>query len=146
MRSYGNMEQWTDGYPSADTIAADIAADQCFVGIDNSGKIRFVFTLIFGPDPTYSVIYDGAWPSDEPYATLHRVASDGSLNRVLERCVSFALTRISHLRIDTHKDNRPMLRAIERCGFQRCGVIHLADGSPREAFALCSREAFTFSA
>ena len=41
---------------------------------------------------------------------------------------------IGHLRIDTHADNEPMLNAVKRYGFKHCGVIYVADGSPREAF------------
>lgn len=138
MRANGNLTQWTGGYPSSDIIARDIDRGQCFVGVDERREIRFVFTLIPGEDPTYARIYDGAWIIGGAYATLHRVASDGSLRGVLERCVDFA--KILHpglsLRIDTHADNHPMLRAIARCGFRRCGTIRLEDGSPRTAFAM----------
>ena len=50
--------------------------------------------------------------------------------------VAFARERINHIRIDTHEDNKIMQRAIARQGFSRCGIIHLANGSPRIAYAL----------
>lgn len=140
MRSCGNLSQWTGGYPSTSTALTDIDARNCYVGVDDSSTVRFVFTLIFGDDPTYGVIYDGTWIDDSPYATLHRVASDGTMRGVLRRCVDFALRKTSHIRIDTHRDNLPMLKAIAKCGFARCGVILLADGSPREAFELCESD------
>ncbi len=140
MRSKGNLSQWTGGYPSAATALADMEAGNCYVGLDSAGAVRFVFTLIFGDDPTYGVVYGGSWTDSSPYATLHRVASDGSVRGMLRRCVDFALQTIPHLRIDTHRDNRPMLKAIADCRFTRCGVILLADGSPREAFELCAAD------
>lgn len=138
MRANGNLTQWTGGYPSSDIIACDINCGQCFVGVDERNEIRFVFTLIPGDDPAYAKIHDGAWLIEGAYATLHRVASDGSLHGVLERCVDFAKSLYPglSLRIDTHADNHPMLRAIARCGFRRCGTIRLDDGSPRTAFAM----------
>ena len=40
----------------------------------------------------------------------------------------------AHLRADTHADNAPMLRLLPALGFVRCGVVRVADGSPRIAF------------
>lgn len=134
MRQSGNLTQWTGGYPSASTIENDIRAGYLHAGCDEEGILRFVFSMIGGEDPTYAVI-DGEWPDNLPYATLHRVASDGTLRRVLDQCVEYALERYDRLRIDTHSDNRPMLDAIARCGFVRRGIIYLADGSPRVAFS-----------
>lgn len=38
--------------------------------------------------------------------------------------------------IDTHEDNAPMLGWIRSRGFQYCGIIHCASGTPRLAFQL----------
>lgn len=135
MRRSGNMTQWTGGYPSASIVETDILKGYLHAGCDEDGTVRFVFSMIGGDDSTYAFI-EGEWPDNLPYATLHRVASDGTLRGVLDLCVDYALEHYDRLRIDTHADNRPMLDAIARCGFSRCGVIYLADGSPREAFAL----------
>ena len=85
-------------------------------------------------DPTYAVI-DGAWHSDRPYGTIHRIASDGS-GGILGTAVAFGKSRTDYLRIDTHEDNKVMQHAIEKLGFRRCGIIHLSDGSPRIAYDL----------
>ena len=37
-------------------------------------------------------------------------------------------------RADTHADNKIMQHLLEKNGFTRCGVIHVADGSPRFAY------------
>ena len=47
---------------------------------------------------------------------------------------NFAKRKKRDLRIDTHKDNRPMQAVIRKFGFQECGVIYVADGSSRLAF------------
>ena len=38
------------------------------------------------------------------------------------------------IRIDTHEDNKPMRRFLEKCGFKFCGIIYLEDGSKRLAY------------
>lgn len=45
--------------------------------IEEDGQIHGVFAFILGADPTYAVIEDGAWRSDEAYGTIHHIA-DGT--------------------------------------------------------------------
>lgn len=134
MREQGNTFQWINGYPSRQLLQEDIDHGVAFVG-ETDGRIHAAFAFIIGDDPTYAVI-EGAWPDDAPYGTLHRVASDGSVRGVLHQVVAFALERIDHLRADTHAANVAMQQALEKEGFRYCGVIHVADGSPRRAYAL----------
>ena len=91
------------------------------------------FALVPGEDPTYAVI-DGAWGSDAPYATIHRLASDGTCRGVFAAAINWAAARQPHLRIDTHADNHIMQTLITRAGFDYCGTITVADGSPRLAY------------
>ena len=79
------------------------------------------------------VIYDGQWGSEEPYGTIHRIASDGS-GGVFAACLSWCRGQIGHLRIDTHRDNHVMQHIVEKHGFQRRGIIYIADGTPRIAY------------
>ncbi len=134
MRASGNMEQWSDGYPSADVIAHDIAAGWSRV-MEASGHIVATFCMMTEPEPTYAAIA-GQWLNDTPYITLHRVASDGSISGVFARAVAYALQFCSNLRVDTHADNHPMQRAIIAAGFCYCGTITLNDGSSRLAYQL----------
>lgn len=134
MRSRGNFSQWNGPYPSADTILADMAAGHHYVAADGSGRLLAAFSCIPGKDPTYGYIEDGQWLNDGPYVTIHRIASSGQRRRMLDRCVEFCTGFAENIRMDTHADNRPMLEAATRAGFVRCGVIYLADGSPRTAF------------
>lgn len=133
MRSRGNAVQWVNGYPSEELLRADVAAGQLYV-MEDAGGVYAVFAFIIGDDPTYQVI-DGAWLDDgTPYGTLHRLGSDGTRRGVLAEAVDWALTRLPHLRADTHEANVTMQRCLERAGFVRCGVIHVADGTPRLAY------------
>lgn len=48
----------------------------------------------------------------------------------------FCHNKIDCLRIDTHADNKPMQNAIDSYGFRYCGIYHVADGTPRNAYDL----------
>ena len=133
MASTGTPNQWPEGHPSADILAADIAAGNLYVE-EQDGIPHAAFAFIVGEDPTYGYIEDGAWLSDSPYGTIHRLASDGTAPGFFGRCVAFCRQRMSHLRVDTHHDNRVMQHLAEKEGFTRCGVIYLANGSPRIAY------------
>ncbi len=132
MRQTGNMHQWTNGYPDIEIVRADICAEECFVM--EEGDVHGVFTLLSAPDPTYAYIEDGCWLEEHPYGTIHRIASDGELRGVVQAAVDFALQYHRYLRCDTHRDNLPMQKALERAGFVRRGVIYLENGEPREAY------------
>ena len=131
MRQTGNLHQWSGGYPDESIIRSDIEAGECFVIVQKT--VCAVFTLLSQPDPTYAYI-EGAWLTDGPYGTIHRIASNGTVRGVVQMAVDFALQYHKVLRCDTHKDNLSMQAALERAGFIHCGVIYLADGDPREAY------------
>ena len=135
MRRSGDTVQWVDGYPSEALLRSDVAAGRLFV-MEDAGGVYAVFAFIIGDDPTYAEI-DGAWQdAATPYGTIHRIGSDGTHRGVLGECVAWSRRCIPHLRIDTHADNQIMRRAIARQGFVYCGVIHVADGTPRVAYEL----------
>lgn len=133
MRKTGNLTQWSDGYPSRADVLKDIEAGYCHVG-EIYGEIVMVFAFITGDDPTYAVIEGGEWLNDEPYGTIHRLASNGRCSGMLAACTEYCFRQTNNLRLDTHADNRPMLEAVARLGFTRCGIIRCRDGSPRIAF------------
>jgi len=139
MRSRGNTVQWAGDYPSRELWLSDIKARNAYVVVDE-GHIAAVFTLIFGDDPTYSVIEDGSWPNSEPYATIHRAGSDGSAKGIMNKISQYCSLRTPNLRADTHEVNTVMQKVLIKNGFVRCGIIHLADGTPRVAFHKICRE------
>lgn len=132
MAANGNSTQWGRTDPRPELLRRDIAQGQLFVLCE--GDIpHAAFALVPGNDPTYAVI-DGAWQSDAPYATIHRLGSDGTCHGVFATAIAWAAARQPHLRIDTHADNHIMQKLIARAGFCYCGIIHVADGSPRLAY------------
>ena len=133
MRSRGNYEQWNAEYPGESVWSEDINNGNAYVVL-NEGRIVCAFAFIFGEDPTYAYIEDGSWPDNEPYATLHRVASDGSVHGIIKNIVDYCSLRTARLRADTHEINFVMKKALENSGFARCGIIYLADGAPRVAY------------
>lgn len=132
MARTGNPHQWGTANPPKEQLVWDIAEGKLFVACREE-KIHGVFFFSLGEDSTYKVIYDGKWHSDAEYGTIHRIASDGS-GGILKASVAFCEKLCPHLRIDTHADNKVMQHAVEKQGFQRCGIIYIADGTPRIAY------------
>lgn len=133
MVASGNPTQWVNGYPNDTIILTDIAQGDCFVCLLNEHVVA-TFVLRSGDDPTYAVIREGAWLNDAPYATIHRIASNGEVKGILHQVVQFALQHYDTLRIDTHRNNTPMRRALEREGFIYCGLINCWNGDERVAY------------
>lgn len=133
MRTHGNKDQWGDSRPSEEIIRQDIKLNQSYL-IVRDEKIVGVFAFLFGIDPNYEKIEDGAWLNDGSYGTIHRVASlpdeHGIMKEIVEFCQNFA----DNLRIDTHEDNKIMLHSVEKLGFIYCGIITVDNGTKRKAF------------
>ena len=133
MRKTGNHTQWRDHFPPEKLLMSDIEMGQLYV-VKADQEIHGVFAFIIGEDPTYAHIEQGAWRSDSTYGTIHRLAGDGQVSGIFSAVVEFCSEKMSHLRVDTHKDNKVMQHLIEKNGFVLCGIIHIADGSPRLAY------------
>lgn len=137
MSMTGNPTQWGDSYPSVELLRSDIADGISYV-VETGNRIVGTFVFIIGDEPTYSEI-QGEWMDAKPYGTIHRIASDGSVRGVADYCLKHCAGIIGNIRIDTHHDNKVMLKWIKRSGFGYRGIIHVADGSPRHAFQLADR-------
>ena len=134
MAKTGNPNQWGKTNPPHEWLVDDIDKGLLYV-ITEAEMIHGVFYFYIGEDPTYGSIEDGAWKYLEPYGTIHRIASDGS-GGILRTAVEFCSKMIGHIRIDTHHDNIVMQKAVAKLGFQRSGIIRLANGDPRIAYEL----------
>jgi len=137
------LDQWQRGYPCREDWARDIAARRIFIAVED-GCILGAFLFQTVPDASYAVI-DGAWLSDAPYATMHRVCvaetckGQGIAGKLFTQGLNMAREQgFASVRIDTHEENRPMRRALEKAGFTLCGTVRLKggceDGSPRVTF------------
>jgi GNAT superfamily N-acetyltransferase len=134
MRSQGNLTQWVNGYPTEAFIRQEIVAGHSFVCTSERGEILGTFCFIVGIDPTYLRIDDGAWLNDGDYGVVHRLATNGRTHGIGQSCLAWCEARCENLRIDTHEDNIPMQRLLTQNGFLRCGIIYIADGTPRIAY------------
>lgn len=132
MIEHGNPNQWAHIYPDQELLEKDIEKEQLFVL--ESDTIHGVFVFIIGEDPTYQYIENGNWINQEEYGTIHRIASDGKEKGILTSCIQYVSDFVSNIRIDTHHDNVVMQKAILKNGFVECGIIYVADGSPRIAY------------
>lgn len=133
MRENGNKNQWINGYPAKEMIENDIQQGNLYVIFDEKG-IHGVFALIFGEDATYAYIENGKWPNDNPYGTIHRIGTDGTIHGAVAMAKEYALKQVDTIRIDTHADNQVMQHTVKKNGFVECGIIYVEDGSPRIAF------------
>ena len=134
MRQSGNHNQWINGYPSRELVAEDIRLGRSYL-VTEAGELAAVFCFFWGPDiePSYRRI-DGAWLDDGPYGVLHRIASSGRAPGMVQWCADWCLGQCPSLRADTHRDNLPMQRALERAGFRLCGRVIIEDGTERLAY------------
>lgn len=136
MKKNGNPNQWIHGYPSRELIKQDIVLGKSFVCENEKREIIGTFCFISGNDPTYAVIHNGKWLNNEPYATIHRIASSGKQKGMAKKCFDWSFTQIANVRVDTHRENKIMRNFLIRYGFSYCGIIHLPNGAERMAYQL----------
>ena len=134
MKENGNPTQWGNEYPQTEIINEDIRLGQLYVICEKS-ELFGVFAFIKGPDRDYDYI-DGEWLNSLPYFAIHRVASAGKRGGMMALCVEYCLGICENLRIDTHEDNLPMQRSLERLGFKRCGKVYIERAGERIAYQL----------
>lgn len=134
MRAAGNNDQWNSAYPGIKDIKDGMEKGHSYVCCDGDEVVATFHFETEADDPTYRVIYDGAWKSTEPYAVMHRVAVKYHGRGIIDFCINECFKRFPNLRIDTHRDNIPMQKVLARNGFEYCGIIHLANGDERMAY------------
>jgi tRNA (guanine37-N1)-methyltransferase len=137
------LDQWQTGYPDRVTLERDVEYGFGWV-FEEDGKIVSYLAIVPEEDPGYAEI-DGAWKTEGAYGAVHRVAVSAACrgSGVARQMFSLAEDLClgwgrGSLRIDTHPGNAPMQRLLQKCGFERCGTIHLVggpeDGQARLAF------------
>jgi GNAT superfamily N-acetyltransferase len=138
------VDQWQKGYPTEATWVSDIEKGISWVAVEN-GEVLGAFMFQTAPEAAYAKI-DGAWLTEgTAYASLHRVcvAESSKGQGVAGELFRYAFKLAKQagcpsVRIDTHAENLPMQRALEKAGFTPCGTIFLIggweDGDPRRAY------------
>ena len=134
MRNNGNPSQWGGSYPEVETVKEDIDGGNLQLICEN-GEILGVFAFFEEGDKDYLHI-NGAWLNSLPFAAIHRVASAGKKGGIMAECVKYCLEFTDNLKIDTHEDNFPMQRSLERLGFVRCGKVNIPGAGERIAYQL----------
>lgn len=143
LRAQG-VDQWQTGdYPGGRDALKDMEDGTAYV-LEENGRLLATACLAFGREPTYEVMEQGAWQADpELYGFLHRIAvaspakGRGAAGLLFDELKRQAGEQgVTVLRGDTHRDNRPMNRTLEKNGFSLRGVIRVEDGSERLAYEL----------
>ncbi|MCL2671302.1 MAG: GNAT family N-acetyltransferase [Clostridiales bacterium] len=132
MRECGNPTQWRDDYPPAEYITRDCAPQGHGYVCEENGQILAAFYYLIEEEPTYAYI-NGAWQNDAPYGVVHRIAVRRDTKGIGTYCLQWALAQCGNLRIDTHRDNAPMLALLRKLGFAHCGTIWVRDGKDARA-------------
>ena len=133
MRATGNRTQWTGGYPSRSHAERDLAEGWLWVYDEGEGPLA-VMSVMPGPDRTYASIEGDPWLDEEPYWVMHRLACSVQGRGIGSTMLAFLCDEHENVRADTHEDNVPMQRALERTGFVRRGTVICDDGTPRIAY------------
>lgn len=134
MTENGNSEQWGHNHPPKELIIQDIERGVSYL-CEEAGKIAAVFYFAVETEPTYQQIYHGDWLNDKPYGVVHRIAAPLGIKGAAGYCLEWCfLESGGNVRIDTHQDNLPMQRLLEKCGYTCCGIIFLEDGAERVAY------------
>jgi len=123
------IDQWQKGYPNEAVILQDIAGGYSYVYL-RDGIPAATFAFFCGEDPTYKVITEGHWLTDNPYSVIHRITIKGAfrgqgvLGEIVEWATEESLKKgYTSMRIDTHPDNKSMQRALQKAGYTYCGHI-----------------------
>ncbi len=134
------VDQWQDGYPAKEDLRRDIESGSSYV-LTNKDEIVATTVISLDGESTYNSIFNGEWITNDEYIVMHRVAvhdkykGKGIFKELIKETESLALNNgISSIKIDTHRDNISMQRAVVKNDFEKCGIIYLEDGSERIAF------------
>ncbi len=136
------LNQWQNGYPNREVIENDVKNRISYVLEEisekddkskNQSSKKIIGTIVLSPkkEAPYSKI-EGKWITNDDYIVIHRLSVDseiknkGIATKILEfseeECIK---NKILSMKTDTHENNEPMKRFLEKNGFSYCGVIYL---------------------
>lgn len=120
-----NINQWQDNYPNKEILSKDIHNDELYVVKDNE-KIIAIFALSNYED-TYTKIYEGNWSSSNDYVVVHRLAIDNDYKGkgIAKFIFDHIKDKYKYIRVDTHRDNKSMIKCLLNNGFNYKGIIYL---------------------
>ena len=125
--------QWQQGYPNEETFTNDIKNGSLY-GLYEDNELMGFGAYVLGKDLNYVEINEGKWdiPANDKDMAIHRVAVDENCHgkkygiKILEYGVKYAKNRgCSTVKVDTHKNNIPMQKCIQKSGFIYRGIIKI---------------------
>ena len=124
------IDQWQDGYPSTEAIAADIEQAVGYVYCDNDDHVVGYAAIVLTGEEAYSQIADDVWGTPDDYVVVHRLCVDGPSRRngiavkLMQHAANIARrANIEAFRIDTHRGNIRMLAMLDKLGFEYRGIV-----------------------
>ena len=149
MAETGNPHQWPEDYPSRERLLRDIE-NGGYVILDespndkdeeqsshhNRGESVIVGAFVL-EENAHELAYDtidGKWLNDEPYAVIHRCATLHNQKGIGQFFMDWCFEKCSNIRVDTHKDNLPMIKFLKKNDFIYCGIVHYEESGERLAY------------
>ena len=128
------LEQWQLGYPAEENFREDIQNGEGWVFTADGVPAGYI-CIQRRPEAVYTEL-QGEWLSCAgPYVSIHRLMVSDALrgSALATEMLSLAndLARgwsCAGIRVDTSGDNEPMLRLLEKNGYQVCGAVRLRGG------------------
>ena len=131
------IEQWQHGYPNLAAVERDIAADACYVAVDDADRPLGSLALLGGIDAEYCRAHVG-WLTENPiageapYLAIHRCATAaealerGVMGFMFDRAETIARSAGKQsIRIDTHPGNRAMRAFLAKQGYTELSAFEL---------------------
>ncbi len=135
------IDQWQDNYPNKNTLIVDINNKSAFVLVDDEGDLLAYASISLDKEILYEEI--DTWKCNNTYAILHRTAVNANYRNmgifkslINEISLYLKTLNVSCIRIDTHPDNKIMIKSLQSCGFIEVGSM-IYDQGLRLAFELC---------
>lgn len=134
------VDQWQGEEPNRQMILKDIEDGDSYLVKDGSKVVASFYFGLKGEE-TYEKIYEGNWIYQGQYITIHRMAvhpsygGKGIGQMIFNYIEDYGRkNKIGSIRIDTHRDNKPMQGLIKKFNYNYCGIIYLLDGDERLAY------------
>ena len=135
-----NIDQWQNGYPNYEVIYQDIQSKEAYVLLNGEDIIGYGL-ISKNVDDNYINIYNGNWLTNNEYLVIHRLVISGRFkgqnygNIFIECAKNICLeSNIFSIKVDTHIDNKIMIKFLMNNNFKYTGIIKLEDNSFRNAY------------
>lgn len=135
MEENNNFSQWNKWRPEKSTLLEMVKNKTGYV-IEKDGEILAGFQFFIGIEKDYEKIYNGSWKNTDSYGVIHKVAVNKNMHGqgLSKICFDFCKEMcikngVNNMKIDTHKDNAPMIKTLLKYGFSYCGIVYTNNGN-----------------